>query len=122
MGPEEAQVTMPDQPATEVERLLQFHLAFCHRAYMVCQDKNHDYAGADGSSPWRNFESTERLGIASTETGMLIRMGDKLNRLITYVKDGKLACENEGAADALIDMVNYSVLLAGYIQRKAQDG
>ena len=69
-----------------------------------------------------NFESTERLGIASTETGMLIRMGDKLNRLITYVQDGKLACENEGAADALVDMINYSVLLAGYIQRKAQDG
>lgn len=122
MGSEEAQVAMPDQATTEVERLLQFHLAFCHKAYLVCRDKNHDYAGADGSSPWRNFECIERLGITSTETGLLIRMADKLNRMITYVQDGKLACENEGAMDALVDMINYSVLLAGYMQRRAQDG
>ena len=121
MGPEEAQVSEQEE-TTEVERLLKFHVAFCHQAYMLCQAKNHDYAGSDGSNPWRNFESTELLGIASTEIGLLIRMTDKLNRMVTFVKDGKLQCENEGAMDALIDMINYRVLLAGYMQKKANDG
>ena len=120
MGPEEAQVTMPDKERTEAGRLMEFHLALCHQAYRLCQKKNEDYAGAEGCNPWRNFESIELLGIASTEVGLLTRMTDKLNRLVTFVKDGKLSVENEGALDSLVDMINYSVLLAAYIQKRGK--
>lgn len=101
-----------------VDELLKFHLAFCHRAYQILERKNHDYAGADGQTPWRNFETVELLGLASTETGIVMRMGDKLNRLVTFARDGKLAVKNEGAIDALLDMVNYSILLAAYLKAK----
>lgn len=120
MESEEAQVEVepkiPQEPKTPVEDLLEFHLAFCHRAYLLCAKKNHDYAGAHGLSPYRNFESIEALGIASTESGLLIRMTDKINRLVTFVNDGKLAMENETAIDALLDIVNYSVILAAYMR------
>jgi hypothetical protein len=117
VGSEEAQVK------TAVDELLEFHLAFCYRAYQICAKKNHDYAGAEGMSPWRNFETCEQLGLARTEAGFLIRMGDKLNRLVTFVRDGRLAVDNEGAMDALLDIINYSILLAAYMQkREVTDG
>lgn len=99
--------------------LLKFHLVFCHRAYQLCELKNHDYAGATGSQPFRNFESVEALGIAYTETGFLVRMTDKLNRLVTYTNDGKLAVTNESVVDTLLDLINYSILFAAYMQKKA---
>jgi len=97
------------------DELLAFHRVFCGRAYRLCAAKNHDYAGAKGQSPFRNFESIDALGIASTETGFLVRMADKLNRLVTFVNDGKLAVKNEGATDSLLDLINYAVLLAAFV-------
>ncbi len=117
MGPEEAQVDN-GQPKTPVEELLEFHLAFCYRAYQICAKKNHDYAGAEGLNPWRNFETCELMGLARTEAGFLVRMGDKLNRLVTFVRDGRLAVDNESATDALLDIINYSILLAAYMQKR----
>lgn len=103
----------------KASELLNFHLAFCYQAYQLCARKNHDYAGATGSSPFRNFEAVEALGIAPTEVGFLVRMTDKLNRLVTFVRDGKLVVENEGATDSLIDLINYSVMLAAYMRHRA---
>ena len=101
------------------DELLKFHLAFCYRAYQLCAQKNHDYAGATGTSPFRNFEAVEALGIAPTEVGVLVRMTDKLNRLVTFVRDGRLVVENEGAADSLVDLINYSVMLAAFMHQRA---
>ena len=100
-------------------QLLKFHESFCKEAYTLCAAKNHDYAGAQGAKPFRNFESCEALGITKTEAGILVRMTDKLNRLVTYVNDGKLQVNNEGAKDTLVDMVNYSILLAAFMHKTA---
>jgi hypothetical protein len=105
-----------------IEDLLKFHLAFCYQAYKVMEVKNHDYAGADGETPFRNFTSPEALGIATTEQGLLIRMVDKINRLVTFCRDGKLEVTNETSHDALIDLINYSIILAGYMKAKADAG
>jgi hypothetical protein len=107
-----------------VEQLLKFHLAFCYRAYRLVEVKNHDYAGADGEHPFKNFTSVEALGVATTEQGILVRMTDKLNRLVTFVRDGKLEVTNETAVDAMLDLINYSIILAAYIREKAglEDG
>jgi hypothetical protein len=101
-----------------VEELLQFHNAFSHLAYQVMKVKNHDYAGADGETPFRNFESVEALGVAKTEQGLIIRMIDKINRLSTFSQSGKLEVLDEKATDALLDIVNYAVLLAAYLKKK----
>ena len=97
--------------------LLTFHEELCAKAHALCAAKNHDYAGAEGLSPFRNFESIEALGVAKTEVGFLVRMIDKINRLCTFIKDGKLTVENEGAEDALLDLINYCVLLGAYIKK-----
>ena len=109
----------PEAPqVTEVEQVLQFHKAFCHAAYEICRVKNHDYAGASGQSPFRNFQSVELMGLTSTETGFVVRILDKVNRLVTFAKDGKLKVANESTQDALLDIINYCVLLAAYIKAK----
>ena len=108
-----------EEDPMNVEQLLQFHLALCYQSYQVMESKNHDYAGAGGESPFRNFTSPEALGIATTEQGILIRMTDKLNRLVTFCRDGKLEVTNETARDAVVDIINYSVILAAYMQAKA---
>ena len=48
-------------------------------------------------------------------------MTDKLNRLITFVQDGKLVVDNEGVEDALLDLINYSVILGAYLQQNKED-
>ena len=102
-----------------IEQLLKFHLAFSYQAYKVMEAKNHDYAGADGETPFRNFTSPEALGLASTEQGLMIRMVDKINRLVTFCRDGKLEVTNETAVDALVDLINYSIILAAFMRARS---
>ncbi len=102
--------------------LLKFHEQFCNRARAIMAEKNHDYAGADGQTPFSNFESTELLGIASTEQGFLVRIVDKLKRLITFAQVGVLKVKGESAEDACMDMLNYAVLLAAWIVQKRKRG
>ncbi len=99
--------------------LLQFHESFCGEARALMQKKNHDYAGADGDTPFANFEASEKLRVCSTEAGMLVRMLDKFMRLSTFLNAGKLMVAGEGAHDSLQDIVNYSILLAARLEEKA---
>ena len=108
----------PKPPPMIHAQLLEFHKAFCQRAYDIMAVKNHDYAGATGDTPFANFQAVELLGIASTETGFLVRMLDKMKRLQTFAACGKLKVENEGAYDACLDIANYAILLAAYVKDK----
>jgi hypothetical protein len=84
--------------------LYNLHTKLCADALTLMRRKNADYATAD--DPFRNFRMFGALGF-------LVRMGDKLARLRTFVETGKL--ENESVYDSIIDLINYPVLLAGYI-------
>lgn len=83
----------------------------------ICVNKNHDYTGKN-VSPFANFEKVERLGICSTEQGFLTRMSDKLSRVISFVEQGVLKVEDEKIEDTLIDLANYSLLMAAYLKSK----
>ena len=85
-------------------QLLDLHTAMTDAARRLMDKKNHDYAGAQGSSPFANFEVAERIGICSTEEGMLVRMTDKLKRLIEFTKSGTLRVEDESVKDTHADM------------------
>lgn len=100
------------------EDYLKFHQDFTAKALALSKNKNADYAGADGSRPFANFERAEAMGICSTEQGFLVRMTDKLSRLATFSNTGKLQVTNESAEDTLLDVVNYAVLLAAYLKDK----
>lgn len=99
--------------------LLEIHDALCAAAKKLMEAKNHDYAGGDTSEDaFLNFTRVEDLGITTTELGFLVRMTDKLSRMITFVQSGKLKVSDESFKDTVIDMINYSVLLCAYVSDK----
>lgn len=100
------------------EELLKLHEELCQEALNLMKRKNHDYAGNEGVQPFANFERCEAMGICGTEQGMLVRMVDKLSRLSTFVSCGKLQVENESYKDAIVDIINYCVLLYGFTKQK----
>jgi hypothetical protein len=86
------------------------------------QRKNHDYSGGeDSSDAFLNFTRVEKLGITSTGQGFLVRMTDKLSRLITYIHNGKFQVEDEKLKDTIIDLINYSILLYAYSSENTGD-
>ncbi len=80
--------------------------------------KNHDYAGDKAFS---NFELVEALGITSVGKGILVRMCDKISRISNLI-DGELVGlvpeVDEKIEDTLIDLANYSIILAIYLKSK----
>ena len=79
--------------------------------------KNTDYAGADGESPFANFQRVESLGICSTEQGFLTRMTDKLCRISNLTKN-EAKVKDESIQDTLLDLANYSLLFSAFLQSK----
>ena len=94
--------------------LLNLHQEICEAARDLMRKKNHDYAGKDGKTPFANFEVGEALGIGSTIQGILFRMSDKFKRLIEYNKSLEFSVTDESFQDTIMDMINYSIILAGY--------
>lgn len=92
------------------------YLAFarkkCEELLAVIEAKNNDYT-AGSSSAFANFESTPEL--ASPLAGLLIRMGDKFQRLKTFSQTGKLSVQNEGAEDAFKDLMGYALIGLGML-------
>lgn len=94
--------------------LLEFHREFCLDALRLMEDKNADYA-AD-SDPFQNFEVVERLGLTDTATGMWCRLLDKVQRGINLCKKQNASVTTETLSDTLLDLVNYSILIAAKIE------
>lgn len=83
----------------------------------VMKKKNSDYSGAD-ADPFHNFKAVERAGVATVEQGFYTRMTDKMMRLASFIKNGKLMVEDEKVTDTLEDLANYSLLLTCYLEDK----
>lgn len=98
---------------------IKFHKKFLEDMERITAQKNNDYTGTN-QDPFANFSAVERLGISSTEQGFLTRMTDKLSRLTTYCQTGKLMVKDESVYDTLVDLANYSALLAGYLESKKE--
>lgn len=94
---------------------------FLEKTYAGCvatsRKKNADYAG--DSDPFGNFRLVEMLGICSVETGILVRMTDKMARISNLLKEGVTTqVKDESVDDTLIDLANYSIILAAYRESK----
>jgi hypothetical protein len=100
------------------EDVIKHHKEICDEARNLMVKKNHDYSGKGGGKPFANFERTEAMGICSTEAGVLVRMVDKLSRLSTFVDTGELKVDNESYHDAIVDIINYCILLSGIVKEK----
>ena len=97
------------------EKLLRLHASLTDNARELMRAKNHDYSGGkDASDPFLNFTRVEKLGITDTKTGFMVRMTDKVSRLITFIQNGTFQTKDEALKDTILDLINYSVLLYAY--------
>lgn len=48
-------------------------------------------------------------------------MTDKLSRLSTFTESGNLQVKDESVMDTLLDVVNYAVLLAAFLDSERRD-
>jgi hypothetical protein len=98
------------------DELFKMHEDTCAAALATMRKKNHDYAAS--SDPFQNFNGSEIYGIPRVK-GLLLRVGDKLQRINTFVEKGTLKVDNEGVNDAIEDVINYMILAKGMIVEEA---
>lgn len=74
--------------------------------------KNHDYStgGNDRVDALKNFKLVEHLHITGADTGLLVRLCDKMSRLANVYK-GEAQVTDEQLQDTVMDIINYCVLL-----------
>lgn len=95
------------------QEYMAFHKAACELMVKITAAKNADYCGVS-SDPFANFRKHGELGF-------LVRMHDKLARIESFVAKGFLKVKDESVTDTLLDLANYSILLAGFItERRGQ--
>jgi len=99
------------------DEYIEFHKAFCENMVKVTKAKNADYTG-NHPDPFANFTNVKSCGGATPEQGFLVRMNDKIMRISSFVEKGILEVKDESVYDTLLDLSNYSALLAGYIRSK----
>lgn len=99
---------------------LAFHKEMCDKMHNTTKAKNADYTG-NSDSPFANFNLCESIGITTTERGMLVRMSDKISRVLSFLKQGVLQVKDETVEDSLIDMANYCIIMAAYIKSKRNE-
>ena len=68
--------------------------------------KNRDYAS--DTDPFANFQMFGKLGF-------LVRMSDKLMRVKQIFESGEVSVKSESVKDTLMDLSNYSNLLAVFL-------
>lgn len=105
-----------DKIITPEEYLRQF-TEITDKMKEITKAKNSDYT-ADSGDAFANFKVVEDLGVCSVETGFLTRMSDKIARLAGLAKGKEIAVKDEKYEDTLLDLANYSILLAVYLQNK----
>lgn len=99
------------------EELLQLHDELSFRAKEIMKAKSNDYAF--GSDLFANFRGSMFINIP-VELGILMRSMDKFKRIETFVRSGNLQVKNESVEDAILDVINYMILLAGIITENKQ--
>lgn len=72
--------------------------------------KNHDYGNSFD-------QSLDKWGL----TVSAIRLGDKLNRFESYVKNGSFTVNDEGVEDTLLDLANYAIMTVIYLNKENDD-
>ena len=93
-----------------------FHVKMCSESFELMKRKNADYGG--DTDPCANFRMSALLNL-SPEQGVLLRMQDKMARIISFLSKGSLAVKEESWRDACVDLVNYSVILAGLMTERS---
>lgn len=92
--------------------LFQLHKDLCESALELMKKKNADYSK---SHPLGNFFVCEAMQASSAENGIIVRLSDKLSRLVSVIEKGAQV-KDETIDDTIVDVINYAVLLSGVIR------
>lgn len=106
---------MDNKRAMTREGLFRLHNQLCQQALELMRKKNADYSVT--SNPFGNFVGSLNFDV-EPEIGIMIRMGDKMKRIETFIKKGTLAVKDESATDCIVDLINYTILLAGMLEER----
>ena len=93
---------------TTNEHLFKLHQELCARGLALMQKKNSDYANSNDAL--RNFRMAKLVNVDEAK-GILLRMQDKMARLVSFIEKGRLEVTSEGWDDSIVDLINYSVIL-----------
>jgi hypothetical protein len=101
------------------QEFLSFLKEKTEKMYNTAVAKNSDYSGSH-ADPFGNIDMVEKMGITSPEIGLLTRMTDKLSRVSTLIKRGVETnnVKDESIEDTLVDLANYSLILAARIKAR----
>jgi hypothetical protein len=101
---------------TSIDKVLKEHKAICKRAFDVVEQKGMDYARyqhKNGDTLANISNSKNWLITDSICQGILVRLGDKFNRLISLTRDPSESpmVKDEKVDDTIEDMINYLIYL-----------
>ena len=95
------------RPETEL------YLDLCDELKAIHLKKSHDYG--NGKDPLGNFEQAKDWGLTPYQ-GIMIRIGDKIARLQSFLIKGEL--KNESVDDTLTDLAAYALLAKVILRRE----
>ena len=80
--------------------------------------KQADYV--NGKGPFANFEQASDFGVDPFK-GVMLRMGDKFQRIKSFCSQGELQVKNEGVEDSLSDLIGYSLIALAMLEEKKRN-
>lgn len=89
------------------------HTRLCEQGRKLMERKNTDYKAGSGD-PFANFRMASLLHV-NPAIGAMVRMQDKMARLVSFIETGRLAVSEESWKDCIVDLINYSVILYGLL-------
>lgn len=93
------------------------HRRLCDEGRKLMERKNADYKAGSGD-PFANFRMAALLHV-NPAIGAMVRMQDKMARLVSFIETGKLAVAEESWHDCIVDLINYSVILHGLLDEQS---
>lgn len=102
---------------TTPEELFKLHQEICSRGLALMQRKNADY-GANNDA-LRNFRMAKLVNVDDSK-GILLRIQDKMARVVSFIEKGNLQVTNEGWDDSIVDAINYFVILYASLQERSK--
>lgn len=101
------------------EELLTLHEDTSAKCREIMRRKNNDYTGGQATDdPFANFNMSSSFGVHPA-LGVVLRIGDKLQRIRSFANDGALQVSGETIDDACEDIVNYAIIIKGIFRAEA---
>ena len=90
------------------DQLVEFQSKVAAIGRGIMGPKNRDYGDTENNDPFANLR-------IDGPGGIVVRMQDKLSRLRTFTKKGRLTVEEESVYDTAIDLMNYATIFLALI-------